>query len=220
MQAKQALAKVKARWKALPRWARWTLIGLGVFAVLGGGGLLAGKRIKQFFWQGSAPWGSLLLGFGNSSIASAGCLLTAMTMAGNALAGSDFTPDETNEIVKAGNGFTGSELIIPTAADVLGMRAGTRTPVNSSSVGQMVGAIDQALSNNGLAIIHVAKNLVTNTGEHFIICHSKTSQGYACADPATGADTFLSPSSLTGTANWNGSSVSYKAVDVAQVFSA
>ncbi len=187
----------------------------------GSGGLLTGMGVR-YFWQGASPWGAMKLGFSTTSIGSAGCLLTALTMARNALLSSNVTPDVANTMVQAANGFSGANMILPMAATALGVSAAevNRIRAGAGTVAQMIARIDDTLMRGGLAIVNVDKGVPDGTGDHFILVHSKTAQGYAGADPATAKDTFLNTSTLKGTAMWGSTPMPYVAVGVAPVFRA
>lgn len=214
--------KVVSWWLSLPTWQKAASAG----AVVGGLYLLfsgMGKRIGRYLVQ-NGPWGAMRLGNSptvTDTIGAKGCLLTSVTMAANTLTGSDWDPPDVNDILRAGNGFSvGSPLMkLETAADLLHMSAPESERLHpGASIAQLRSAIDRALSRGGLAIVNVDKAPYTGTGEHFILVHAKTSKGYEGADPATGKDTFLDPTTLRGVAMWRSTPVNYQAVGVAPIF--
>ncbi len=177
-----------------------------------------GGRVRDFLAQNASAWGRKILGFGTATIGGAGCFLTVLTMAANTLKGRSMTPDTANDIVKAAGGFDGSLLILPTAARALGVVANESERIrNSPNISSLRAKIDDTLARGGLAIVAVNKGVTTGTGDHFILVHSSSAEGYAGADPATGKDTILD-GNLRGTAHWGSAAVPYTGVGVAPVF--
>ena len=217
----QALETIKGKWRNLPRWAKWLIIGGAVLAVVGGAAL--GMKVGTIYWQGDPRWGKRFLGNSSTTIGRAGCLLTTLVMASNTLLGDDLTPDAGNVLVTDAGGFSGANLILEKAAAAFGLRAPDKDRIRKGSVVQMRAKIDDALRRGGFAIVHVDKddNDVTKTGDHFVLIHSKSANGvYAAADSAPGKDTMIDAATLTGTAMWDKTPKHYTIVGVAPVFKA
>ncbi len=205
-------------WDDLPGWAK-------ILVVVGGAGLaaavfLGGVTVRRYLVQ-NGPWGGKLLGSSSSlTIGGAGCMLTSLTMAANALTGTDWDPDEAMELVQLGGGFNGGLLKLPQAAAALNLSAPESERVHPhASIETMRRTIDNALQRGGVAMVNVDK-AYTGTGEHFILVTKKTGSGYAGADPATGKDTILDASTLSGIAMWGKVPHTYDAVGVAPIYKA
>lgn len=205
-------------WDDLPGWAK-------IAVVVGGAGLgyalfFGGLSVRRYLLQ-NGPWGGRLLGNSSSlTIGSAGCMLTSLTMAANLLTGTDWDPPDAQEIILAGGGFSGGLLKLPTAASTLGLSAPEKERIHPhASVDALRARIDDALAKGGVAMVNVDK-AYTGTGEHFILVTKKTMKGYAGADPATGKDTFLDPSTLSGVAMWGKVPHTYDVVGVAPIYKA
>jgi hypothetical protein len=146
------------------------------------------------FRQGD--FGKVTLGKGSLNIAGHGCALCTLTMAatvhGSAtahwpkgLAPGDLTPPSANDIVKTGNGFSGSSLIMSRAAGALGMtydEYGRTKPLVPADVG----LIDGALCAGFPVAAHVDYK-TTPVGDHWILVIKRYGDGtYDSIDPATG----------------------------------
>jgi len=176
------------------------LAAVGLALVAGGAAV---ARAVVPLWQGGAAWGSRKLGFGESTIGKAGCLLTLFTMASNSLLGTSYTPDVVNEMLKRAQAFTGSNIFPDRAAAALGLVLGER--VYSAADARRV--VDAALERGGLAVVHVDHN-GDGKGDHFILVNGRGAGGYTAADPAPAKIVQLS-SSLAGVVKWGSVSKNY-----------
>lgn len=174
-------------------------------------------RSIRNFWQGDKPWGPVLLGNSNkTNISQAGCLLTSLTMATNFFNKTSYIPSRTNTICQNAQVFDGANLLTAQAATTLNM---TTSTVIKNSISAMKDAVDLTLNNGGLAILHVEFNPQNgNTGDHFILIHSRKDGVYIASDPAYGTYVNLL-ANLSGDTTDSHSHVKlYKPISVTPIF--
>lgn len=157
-------------------------------------------HIVNDFWQGDNRWGADILGFGTTDLSDGGCLITALTVGANSLNGTSITPKQANTLCKNSRAFDGSNLIVPTAATALHIQAPVDKKVVGGSTQSMKDALDAALDQGGMAIMHVDFTGDTQ-GDHFILIHSRQNGSYIASDPALGTPIPIGQD-LTGTATW------------------
>jgi hypothetical protein len=150
---------------------------------------VGGSNIK-LLGQGDPAWASLAVGFSTRTMSDIGCVLTALTMAINALTGQQLSPIDVNAFAKAmGNkgaklpGFDGASIFSSNVASLLGCRKTTAIS-DSRNVPEIRALIDDTLAKGGLALVRVDYELGTPNSNHTIVCFRRTPAGYECADPA------------------------------------
>lgn len=198
---------------------------LGARLLLGGGAVAIKRFIGQAYGPDGlpTPWRRKPLGLSSTAtIGESGCMLCSLNTAYNALTGEDLNPDAVQDlIIGAGGGFMGEELILEVAASSLGLVAPDSMrihPRTGHSKAELAAAMDDALSQKGLALVHVDAS-ASGAGQHFILCHGKSGGSYLCADPATASDTLIGVDDLIGVAMWGSTPRTYNVVGVAPVFS-
>lgn len=140
--------------------------------------------------QGAGPWAPKPVGDSTQSFAHVGCFLTSLTAATNMLRGLTLTPDGVNAtLVKHGRCFIGADLILQTAATVLGLRADEKTRLRRGAqptLAALKARIDETLLAGGLCIIDISYD-GGKSHAHFVLCYGKDAAGdYLCMDPAGG----------------------------------
>jgi hypothetical protein len=181
------------------------LWGLSLFV---GGGLVVSKAVRGLV-QNSSAWGRMRLGNGGSTIGGGGCLLTALTMAVNALKGLSMTPPQVNDIGVAAGAFgtNSSEMNPAILAQALGLTIVERIRNDPTNVAGMVRVVDEALAADGLAVVHVDYTDDTR-GDHFVLVNGKTGSGYTAVDPVS-AKTITLDGGLRGPSKWGSVTKNY-----------
>lgn len=178
--------------------------------------------------QGDPQWASKLVGVTTNptkTYAAVGCVVTALTIAANALLGRRLLPSDLQPGGSAGltsAHYTGVGINSGPAAAALGLKivgrigesAANRTELGLST---MRGAIDKALASGGLALVRVDYDLSSPESNHTLVCFGRDATGYLCADPAGGKKVTLS---LTGLFTQRSPTKTYAAVGVAPIFRA
>lgn len=171
-------------------------VGYKVLASSGGravsGALNNGVATPRGLYQGDPRWNRTLVGNSALTCGNVGCGLTSLTMAANAFHGTNLTPDQANDIIKAsGGGFDGPNLFFPAAAAALRMSAPESKRIRfaaHAALPTLRGCIDETLAAGGLAIIDISYDGGANHA-HFILCYARDAQGnYLCKDPARPSD--------------------------------
>lgn len=196
-----ALFGVKPSWKALAvAAAGLILVSLGVRRRALSSGAAPSLTGFELFKQADPRWSNLKIGFSNTSIGHAGCLLTALTMASNYLRGSSIRPDDANEMGKNVPGsFSGDFAVVPVLASALGLSAPESLRIRSSTRTSVLNTrAKAAFDASGVVIFHVDHNNSFSTGEHFLLCFGVNQGQYICADPATGNYTTIDPGTMKG----------------------
>ena len=152
-----------------------------------------GAALVKPLAQGDPRWASLAVGFSQQRCALVGCVLTTLTMATNALRGTNLTPPEVNEIVKRfPNGFSSSgsgvalNLGAGPAAHAVGLEIGVRLQ-EGSSIADVQRVTTAAIAGGGLAAVRVIYD--EHDGKpsgHTVLCFGSGPEGLLCADPANG----------------------------------
>lgn len=127
------------------------------------------------------------LGNGGATIRNAGCFLTAMAMASTRIAGnSNLDPRSANELVRRGNGFSGSSLVAENAARSLGMRVTARVS------GRSTAQLDRNLDAGKPVVVGVHYKGGAQKSDHFITVTGRNGDGsYSAIDPAGGREITL-----------------------------
>lgn len=167
---------------------RWWLLGLAVLAVVGGG--VAAYTLTPMR-QGDPRWGKKLLGQSSkTTLAGAGCLLTAMTMGHNLLWKNNMTPDVANDLVLAQGGFQGANMVFAGAARALGMKFDPKTRVVAGTPAVIAAHCAEGLRRGGIGILHVTYD-EDPAGDHFILVTRQLPDGrFEVFDPGPGIFTL------------------------------
>lgn len=218
---------------------RGTKIALGVGAGLGllfllsrkGGGGRRVNVIGQYVDSRgrTQPWAGVTLGFGPSNIASAGCVLTTLTMAWNTFnPDSPMTPDVMNDFLKGKPGtFQGDNMFTEVAANAAGMDMPASERVDYSGKGRptpehsaaMRAALDLALSRGGLAMIRVDENQdLGYRGDHTMLVFSGGGGSYLAADPQLVTTLTFDGNLFASANNQFGAHFNYQGVGVATIY--
>lgn len=163
---------------------RWWILGFAVLAAATGGSAYLLQELKQ----GDPRWGKKLLGQSDkTTIARAGCLLTAMTMAHNLLYRAQMTPDVANDLILKEGGFSGANMIFAPAARALRLAFDPkRGNLVSGSPAILAEHAADALRRGGIAIIHVTYD-DDAAGDHFIVATKLLPDGsFEVYDPGPG----------------------------------
>lgn len=178
--------------------------------------------------QNDPRWGSHQLGKGTLTIGKAGCLLTCLVMAANRLRSESKTPLEADALCTAAGAFNGSLIVVPKAAEVLGLRAPDAARVRAKPGDlHLTATIRDTLQQDGLAIVHVDHDsklpLGDPEGDHFVLAFRVVKpdigpEHYECVDPAPGAVVWLDTTSCEGTSKWGKQFKQYKATGVIPVW--
>jgi GH24 family phage-related lysozyme (muramidase) len=142
------------------------------------------------FRQGDAAWGGRILG-DDSSIASAGCAMTAVAMALSKISGRTITPAQLDGYLDKNGGYAGDGLVWGQAADIIG--AGASKP------GWSLSTINRQLDAGRPVVMGVDYKAGSNGGgngtDHWITVTGRgTVNGqavYYANDPATGQQITL-----------------------------
>jgi predicted chitinase len=140
--------------------------------------------------QGDPQWGSRRLGT-SSSLAAAGCAMTATAMAISKISGKVINPGELDRFLDANGGYVGNGLVWGKAAQMAGMGA-AKAAWNTSTINKqldvgrpVVIGVDYKAGSNGGA----------NGTDHWITLTGRGSEGgrpvYYANDPATGKQITL-----------------------------
>lgn len=188
--------------------------------------------LKGYLKQGDARWSKKLLGKSDElTIGGYGCMLTAWTMAVNALLDEDFTPDllQATALQLSSSSFSGPNLALEAASDAVGVYAPNSdrwsTPTNSvaahkgATVDELRAAINSTLKKRGFAMVHVDKDF-SGTGDHFVLIYKAKGGKFIAADPAIGAPVELDKTTLMGKSDWGYKIYDYKIVGVAPILKA
>ena len=141
------------------------------------------NKIKNI-WQGSEPWGPLLLGDGVSSVSNAGCLLTAITIIENFFKKRNKTPLQNNDIFKNANMFVENKSLLKTYDSIryLKISVDENKKISNGQEPEMTERINETLTSGGLVIAHIDWDWDL-PADHFIVIHSKIGSEFICADP-------------------------------------
>jgi hypothetical protein len=174
----------------------------------GSGGLVVSKAVRGLV-QNSDAWGRMRLGTGGSTIGGGGCLLTALTMAVNALKGLSMTPPQVNDVGVAAGAFgsNSSEMNPAVLAQALGLHIVERIRNEPTHVPDMIRVVDEALAAGGLAVVHVDYTEDAR-GDHFVLVNGKTGSGYTAVDPVSGKTISLNDG-LRGPSKWGSTTKNY-----------
>lgn len=194
--------------KRLPPW--WWKAALGVAGV-GALTLLVGRRamitIPQLYKQGGdAPWADRDVGFGSLPMKAVGCLETVVTMASNALAGTPFDPGDVLDITREAGAYSGSNMILEAAASSVTLNAPESERIHAghgAALADLVALMDHALSKGGMAAVNVDAHSPSGDGTHWVLVRGKQGGLYLAADPATGEQITIDPSSMRASSTWN-----------------
>ncbi len=132
------------------------------------------------------------LGNGGHTIRSAGCYLTALTMASSKITGDQsLNPSIANQRVRAAGGFSGSNLLVDKAANALGMNVTGRQAFTPSNASQMVSQLDANLDAGRPVVAGVdyksGSSSSTSNADHFLTITGRNEDGsYTAIDPAGG----------------------------------
>lgn len=127
------------------------------------------------------------LGNGGATIRNGGCFLTAMAMASTKIAGhANLDPRSANDLVRRGNGFSGSSLVAENAARSLGMRVTGRVS------GRSISQLDRNLDSGRPVVAGVHYKGGAQKSDHFITITGRNADGsYSAIDPAGGKEITL-----------------------------
>ncbi|MBK7865046.1 MAG: LysM peptidoglycan-binding domain-containing protein [Archangiaceae bacterium] len=140
-----------------------------------------------FYRQGDARWGGRILG-DDSSIASAGCAMTATAMAISKISGKPINPGELDAYLDRHGGYDRDNLYWGVAAASRGLSASKAT--------WSLSTIDSNLSAGKPVVIGVDYKNGVGTDHWITITNKETVNGrvrYAAHDPATGTKIYLYP---------------------------
>jgi len=174
--------------------------GSGAPAAANGGGPVRDSNGRQYptsadgtpmFKQGDAEWGSRTLGK-SSSLAAAGCAMTATAMAVSKITGKTINPGQMDAWLDKNGGYSGNGLIWGKAAQMGGLGA--------SKAGWNLDTINKQIDAGRPVVIGVDYKAGSNGGsngtDHWITITGRGKQGgkdvYFANDPATGKQITLS----------------------------
>lgn len=183
------------------------------------------SRKMRFFWQGDARWRHDSLGLGDSTMAKAGCLVTALTLGAHWLGVKtpDFTPGDANKLLKKHAAcWSGSNLIMQLAAKHLGLLcpADKRLKARFGDPG-LAKLLEETLEAGDAAVIHVSTDGdPADGGEHFLLAYKLEAGEVFCADPALGALVTLPLHKLEAKVMWREKQKLYQVVSVAPLSAA
>lgn len=171
----------------------------------------------RVLWQGDPRWGKALLGDGTSTIGKAGCVLTSLVEAARRIGGRpDMSIPMLNELATNAGVFSGSELVVAEAAQLVGLDAGPRIDAAPGDQ-RLRAAIEHALSRpDGGAIVRVDHN-GDGKGDHTIFAygwHEGPPKAIKCTDSAPAKVITLSWPALTATVQWGKVAKHYRVVRV------
>lgn len=158
-----------------------------------GGGINASNGTPMYR-QGDPRWGGRRLGT-SSSLAAAGCAMTATAMAISKISGNPINPGQLDQYLDTHRGYVGNGLIWDTAARARGL--------NAAKSSFRLSTIDANLKAGKPVVIGVdykpGSNGGSNGTDHWItiVARTKDSRGrvmYVANDPATGTKVNLFPS--------------------------
>jgi hypothetical protein len=158
-------------------------------------------RVPHFYWQGDGEWGGRALGFSRETISEEGCMVTALAMASNTQAGTDWNPGDVNELAQSAGAFKGDLLILELAAEAVGLRApdDERIHAGDGDSSELRALMRRALSSGGGALLNVGHG----SPSHFVYLHGEDASGFVAADPALGRDIHIDASTLQADSGWN-----------------
>lgn len=168
------------------------------------------SRIDGFNAFRQGDFSTVQLGSGSLNIGGHGCALCTLTMAASVigtptkhwpakLLPMDLDPPAANTIIRKAGGFSGSSLIMGTAAEALGMNYeeyGRSAPLKPTDVGFIRSHLAYAYP----VAAHVDYKS-SGIGDHWILVTRRNGASYDAIDPATGRHMVLtdSPMSTAGT---------------------
>ncbi len=138
------------------------------------------------------------------TIAQAGCFMTSLAMAAEALTAKDWDPVRANDAIKAAGGFSGPALELDEATRALGLRVTSRKKLTASSLATRHAALSQHIAKRCVAVASVDFREGSSSGEsegdHFIMIYAQRGDAYFAVDPlggrlvelTAGEDGFLS----------------------------
>ena len=157
-------------------------------------------------WQRDPRWANVKLGTSDTTIGSYGCLLNDITMYVNWLLGTNYTPAQMNEIIKAENGFVKGNLLrfasVWEAFHEIAADKFIRTPLTPAPLSE----IDAVLADGRPVIVETRQNKRT---EHWVLIVGKRDGRYVCNDPWTGKQVDFE-STFGEAGRWIYTIVSYK----------
>src|ERR1051326_6173963 len=123
------------------------------------------EQMVTVYKQSDAKWHTQLVGDGtgeHDTFGFVGCMVTCLTMAQNQLLGTNDTPPQVNTTVKDAHGFTGANVLLPTAAAAVGLSAPEAQRIRGTLVDRNVDALRklacETLDAGGVALLHVDHN--------------------------------------------------------------
>lgn len=178
-------------------------------------------RKMRFWWQGGAPYGDDMTGFGTSSLHKAGCLVTSLHILSRYMNTSELAdPGEANKAMKKVPGaFLGSDLVMAKGAAAVGLEAPADERLKLAFGDRRLSQLlEKTLEAGDAAIIHVSTDGdPKDGGEHFIAAYALTDTDILCADPALGTSVAIPRKTLEKTVLWNGKPKLYQVVSVAPI---
>lgn len=143
------------------------------------------------FRQGDPRWGRRQLGpTSDTTIAAAGCAMTAMAMALSKVAGSTYTPLQLDTYLDVSEGYKGGAIVWDVAARIAGFRAG-KVPWSRERVAA-------ELADGRPVVVGVDYKPGSQGGkdgtDHWIVITATTdAELFSANDPATGEAILLKP---------------------------
>ena len=132
------------------------------------------------------------LGNGGQTIRSAGCYMTALTMAASKITGDQsLNPSVANQRIRAAGGYSGSNLIVDRAANALGMNVVDRQAYTAGNQRELISALDNSLEQGRPVVAGVdyksGSSSSTSDADHFLTITGRNADGtYSAIDPAGG----------------------------------
>lgn len=144
-------------------------------------------KLPVIYGQRDSRWSSILLGYNTNqpyTIGNYGCLITCLGCIVNK------TPSETNEILKANNGFVSGGLFVFSKCTSLGLTQIYKSPYYSDPVtNQGIAKMKELLDNGSALLTHVDFNPAdTDDDMHWVLVYGyeENTENFYAMDPWTG----------------------------------
>ncbi|MEQ9499485.1 MAG: hypothetical protein RIT81_21545 [Deltaproteobacteria bacterium] len=124
------------------------------------------------------------------TIAQAGCFMTSLAMASEAMTNRDWDPVRANDAIKKAGGFSGPALELDEATRALGLKVTWRGRLTTSSTTARHAALSQHLAANRVAVAAVdfrdGASSGESEGDHFIMVYAQRGESFFAVDPLGG----------------------------------
>lgn len=124
------------------------------------------------------------------TIAQAGCFMTSLAMAAEALTQKDWDPVRANAAIKAAGGFSGPALELDEATRALGLKVTWRGKLTAPSLASRHAALSGHLAKQCVAVAAVdfrdGSSSGESEGDHFVMIYAQRGDTYYAVDPLGG----------------------------------